>query len=231
MRAIMKAFKKAVALDSKVHKELRVKMPDDFSFMKEVEIVPLTYSEILTATMYYPVMFGLQDNAVFPFAVIGINNRNVFLRDNGTWKVDAIPNVCKNYPFGIVKEGEDYTIIFDEAFSDEEGFKLFEEEGDSEFFAKVKARLTELARDFYDAEEFSKEIFNSGLLKPLNLDIETKLGKMQFRNLLMANLEVLSNVQPEKLYSLNSKGYLLIIHAHYLSLRNFKIFDIFAEAQ
>jgi hypothetical protein len=227
----MKAFKKAVALDSKVHKELRVKMPVDFSFMKEVEIVPLTYSEILTATMYYPVMFGLQDNAVFPFAVIGINNRNVFLRDDGTWKVDAIPNVCKHYPFGIVKEGEDYTIIFDEAFSDEEGFKLFEEEGDSEFFAKVKARLTELARDFYDAEEFSKEIFNIGLLKPLNLDIETKLGKMQFRNLLMANLEVLSNVQPEKLYSLNSKGYLLIIHAHYLSLRNFKIFDIFAEAQ
>lgn len=52
---------------------------------------------------------------------------------------------------------------------------------------------------------------------------------MQFRNMLIANIEHMSRLQPEKLYNLNSKGYLLILHAHYLSLRNFKLFDIFAE--
>jgi len=36
-------------------------MPDNYSFMKDVEIVPLTYSEILSATMYYPVMFGYSE--------------------------------------------------------------------------------------------------------------------------------------------------------------------------
>ncbi len=228
MFGLMKAFKKAVALDSHVHRDLRIKMPYDYSFMKDVEIVPITYSEILTATMYYPVMFGSQEGNVFPFAVIGINGRNVFLDEKGNWKVDAVPNVCKYYPFGLIKEGQDYTIVFDELYTSPEGERLFDEEGnEGEFFSKIKAKLTELARDFHDVEEFSQEILKSGYLKPLNLDIETKLGKMQFRNMLMANLEAISVISPEKLYYLNAKGYLLILHAHYLSLRNFKLFDIF----
>ncbi len=230
MKAIMKAFRKAVALDSAVHRYLKVKMPENYSFMENVEVLPLTYSEILSATMYYPVMFGVQDKVVFPFAVIGINGKNVFLKNNGTWKIDTVPNICKHYPFGVLKEAEDYTIIFDEVYSSDDGERVFDDEGnETEFFSEIKQGLTELARDFHDAEECSKELFEGGLLKTLNLDIDTKLGKMQFRNILIANVEYLSRLQPEKLYSLNSKGYLLILHAHYLSLRNFKLFDIFAE--
>jgi len=43
--------------------------------------------------------------------VVGINNENVFLTEDGTWKVDVIPNVCKYYPFGVLKEADEYTII------------------------------------------------------------------------------------------------------------------------
>ncbi len=228
MKSLMKAFKKAIALDSTIHRYLKVKMPDNYSFMKDVEIVPLTYSEILSATMYYPVMFGVQDNTVFPFAVVGINNENIFLREDGTWKVDVIPNVCKYYPFGVLKEADEYTIIFDEIFASDDGQRLFDEEGaDTEFFSKIKAGLTELARDFRDAEDCANELFQEGYFMPLNIDVDTKLGKMKFRNMLMVNVEQFTRIQPEKLYALNSKGYLLILYAHYLSLRNFKLFDIF----
>jgi hypothetical protein len=228
MKALMKAFKKAIALDSTLHRELKVKMPDNLSFMEEVEIVPLTYSEILTATMYYPVMFGIQDNMVFPFAIIGINQKNIFLNNDGTWKVDVIPNICKLYPFGIFKDNDYYTIVVDETFVSEEGERLFDDDGnDTEFFSKIKAGLSELARDFHDAEEFSQEVFKNGYLQPLNLDINVKYGEMRLRNMLMANLDALSKLQPEKLYTLNSKGTLLILYAHYLSLRNFKLFDLF----
>lgn len=78
MKALMKAFKKAIALDSTLHRELKVKMPDNLSFMEEVEIVPLTYSEILTATMYYPVMFGIQDNMVFPLQLLELIKKTYF---------------------------------------------------------------------------------------------------------------------------------------------------------
>ncbi|MDW7998703.1 MAG: SapC family protein, partial [Thermodesulfovibrio sp.] len=198
MKAIMKAFKKAVALDSNVHRYLKVKMPENYLYMKDVEIVPLTYSELLSATMYYPVMFGIQEQTVFPFAVTGINNKNIFLKENGTWKIDAVLNICKHYPFGIFKEGDNYTIIFDETFASSEGERVFDDDGnETEFFLKIKAGLTELARDFHDALECSKELFESGYLKTINLDIDTKLGKMQFRNMLIANIEYLSRLQPE----------------------------------
>lgn len=229
MKALMKAFKKAVALDSKIHRNLKIKMPENYLYMEDVEVVPLTYSEILSATMYYPVMFGIQEGVVFPFAVIGVNGKNVFLKENGTWKTDVVPSVCKHYPFGVFKEGDDWTIIFDENFASSDGEAIFDEDGnETEFFSKIKAGLTRLARDFHDAENCSKELLEGGYLKPLNLDVDTKLGKIQFRNMLMANVEYLSKLQPEKLYLLNSKGYLLILYAHYLSLRNFKLFDIFA---
>lgn len=227
MKAIMRAFKQAIALDSYTHREIRVVMPKNYSFMRDVEIVPLTYSEILSATMYYPVMFGTQGGTVFPFAVLGVSGKNIFVTEDGSWKVDVIPNVCKHYPFGVLKEGDSYTIILDEFYASAQGERLFDEEGnDTEFFAKIKQGLTELARDFHDAEEFSKEISQGGLLQPLNLDVNTKHGSMEFRNMLIANLEALSKLQPEKLYNLNVKGTLLILNAHYLSLRNFKLFDI-----
>lgn len=230
MRALARIFKKAVALDSQTHRNIKVKMPQNYSFSENLEIVPLTYSEILSATMYYPVIFGIQDNAVFPFAIVGINNKNVFLNKDGGWKVEAVPNVCKHYPFGVLKEGNSYTIVFDEIFTSEDGERLFDDDGNlTEFFEKVKRALTELARDFHDAEQCAKELYESGHLKPLNLDIQIKAGKMELRNMLMVNIEQLSRLQPEKLYTLNSKGYLLILHAHYLSLRNFKLFDIFSD--
>lgn len=228
MKALIRAFKQAIALDNLTHREIRVVMPENYSFMRDVEIVPLTYSEILAATMYYPVMFGTQEGTVFPFAVLGVSGKNIFVTEDGRWRVDVIPNVCKHYPFGVLKEGDSYTIVLDEFYASPQGERLFDEEGnDTEFFSKIKQGLTELARDFHDAEEFAKEISQGGLLQPLNLDVNTKHGSMEFRNMLMANLEALSKLQPEKLYSLNVKGILLILNAHYLSLRNFKLFDIF----
>ncbi|MCS7203639.1 MAG: SapC family protein [Thermodesulfovibrio sp.] len=230
MKAIIRAFKKAIELDSLTHKHLITKMPENYLFMKDVEIVPLTYSEILSATMYYPVMFGVQENVVFPFAVIGINGRNLFLNDDGSWKVEVIPNVCKHYPFGVLKKNGEYSIIYDESYIISEGVRIFDDEGrETEFFSKIKLNLIELARDFNDALECSKELLEKGCLKLLNLEVDTKAGKMQFRNMLIANIENITKLQPEKLYSLNAKGYLLILHAQYLSLRNFKLFDIFVN--
>lgn len=228
MKALIRAFKKAVELDSKTHRNLITKMPQNYYFMREVEIVPLTYSEILSATMYYPVMFGIQENTVFPFAVVGVNGKNLFLNNDGSWKVDVIPNVCKHYPFGVLKKNGDYVIIYDENYTCSNGERIFDEEGnETEFFSRIKLNLTEFARDLNDALECCKELVQKGCLKTLNLEVDTKAGKMQFRNMLMANIENITKLQPEKLYSLNAKGYLLILHAQYLSLRNFKLFDIF----
>ncbi|MDM7202986.1 MAG: SapC family protein [Thermodesulfobacteriaceae bacterium] len=227
MKALMSAFKKAIILDSLKHREVRVRGVNDYSFMEGVEIVPLAFSEILSATMYYPVMFGVQGESIFPFAVLGANKKNVYLKEDGTWKVDYFPKVAKVFPFGLVREGEEYLVLLEEEYISEEGERLFDEDGkESEYFSQVKEELTALAKDLKEAEDFSQEVFKAGCLKVLNLETQSSLGKISFKNVLMTNIEVLSQMQPEKLYLYNLKSYLLILYAQYLSLRNFVLFEI-----
>ena len=230
MLSPFKAFKDPIIIDEEEHKDLRIVKPDDYSFMKEVEIVPLTFSELLSVSMYYPVMFGIFEGEIFPFAVLGINGKNVYLNEEGFFKVDVIPKVVKNYPFGVVrkKEGEavEWIVIVDKACEGEEGFRLFEGDEESDYLKSVKSELTELALDFQRVYEFTQEIARLNLLKPIDFTVSTKHGKAEFRRVLIGDVEALSRIQPEKLYFLNSSGYLPIVYSIYFSVRNFKLFDL-----
>jgi len=231
MIAPFRAFKKPVLLDEKEHKDLKIKKPLDYSFMQEVEIVPLGFSEILPASMYFPVMFGIQEGEIFPFAVLGVNQKNIFINKDGFWKVDVIPKVAQVYPFGIIKhkeqDKEGWSVIVDVAMSDSEGERIFEEDGEETvYFKSVKTELTDLAIDFQKAYEFCQEIYKEGCLKTINFEVTTKYGNMSFKNVLIGNIENLKKIQPEKLYYFNSLGYLPLIYAVYFSVRNFKLFDL-----
>ena len=46
MFAPFKAFKSPVILDVETHKDLKIAKPYDYSFMQDVETVPLTFSEL-----------------------------------------------------------------------------------------------------------------------------------------------------------------------------------------
>lgn len=224
------AFRDPIILDAEEHRDLKILKPDDYRFMEGVEIVPLTFSELLSVSMYYPVLFGLFEGEVFPFAVLGINGKNVYLNEEGFFKVDVIPKAIQSYPFGIFRKKEaeaiDWIVIVDRACESEEGFRLFEENGDSIFFKSVKSELTELALDFQRVYEFSQEIVKLNLLKPIDFNVSTKYGTADFRRVLIADIETLSKVQPEKLYFLNTSGYLPIIYSLYFSVRNFQLFNL-----
>lgn len=232
MLAPFKVFKNPVPLEKEVHQGLRVLRSFDYSFMKEVETVPLTFSELLSVSMYYPVMFGVFEEEIFPFAVLGINRKNVYLREDGFFKVDVIPRVVLAYPFGVVKRGKDdiegwVVIVDEECLSSDRGDFLFQENGEeTQFLKSVKTELTDLALDFKRVYEFSREIYDLGCLKSIDLRVSTKWGEAFFAKVLIGSIEVLSKLSPEKLYYLNVTGYLPIIYSIYFSVRNFKLFDL-----
>ncbi|BAU23056.1 hypothetical protein THC_0664 [Caldimicrobium thiodismutans] len=226
-----KAFKDPVILDPQEHRNLRIYKPENYSFMEGVEVVPLTFSELLSVSMYYPVMFGVFERELFPFAVLGVNGKNVYLNDEGFFKVDVIPSVVLSYPFGIVRKKEEenveWIVIVDKFCEDEKGERLFEDEGsDTPYFQSIKSQLTDLALDFHKVYEFTREIAELNLLKPIDFEVSNKYGTTRFRNVLIGNIESLSKIQPEKLYFLNTSGYLPIIYSIYFSVRNFKLFDL-----
>ncbi len=231
MFAPFRAFKNPVLLDEKEHQNLKIKKPLNYTFMKEVEVVPLGFSEILPATMYYPVMIGSHEGELFPFAVLGVERKNIFINEEGFFKVDVIPKVCEMYPFSVIKQRferrEEWAVVVDLECRTEEGERLFTEEGEeTSYFSEIKAKLTELAIDFQKAIEFCQEITQIGCVQSVNLKIECKHGKGIFKNVFIGNIETLRKIQPEKLYYLNTSGYLPLIYAIYFSARNFKLFDL-----
>jgi len=230
MKGLFSAFKSAIILDEKEHKDIKVKMPQDMKFMEKVEIVPLGLSEIIPASLFYPVMFGKQGDTIFPFAVVGAYKKSFYLDENGDWKVSVIPRMCKVYPFGIFQDGEEFLIVVDEPYISSEGEAIFNELGEeTPFFKEIRKELTELVKDLLSAMEFAQELYRNGCLKTINLDIQTSIGNFSFKNVLIGNIEALYRIQPEKLYYLNVNGYLPVLYATYYSVRNFELLKFIAK--
>jgi len=230
MEFLHAGFKKPEVLDSDKFKGVKFQFPKDYSFAKTLDAIPLGFKEILPATMYYPVFFAKHEDYILPFAVLGVNRRNVFVREDGTWKTKIIPSLIEVYPFGFSKKGEDYIVLIDAALKSEDGIALFDELGnETEDMKKYKEKLTYVAKDLEDALKFAKSIQELGLFTSINLEASTALGEVKVKNLISVDVAKFSSISPEKLWYLNTNGYLTILIAHYLSLRNFKLLEVWAE--
>ncbi len=222
-------MKKPNILEEEKHKNLRLTLPSDFSFLRKVVALPLGYSEIVAATMYYPVLFGIKESFIYPFAVLGVEEKNIFVNDEGQFIVDMIPKCAELYPFGVAKKGDDYLVVYDEKAEDSDGEPVFTEDGSfTPFFNQRKEELTNYAIDINQALEFAKNAYENGLLKFVEaLKIDTKHGSLMLKDVLIANaVEAIPKLSPEKLYHFNVTGYLPILYATYFSVRNFKLFDL-----
>jgi len=222
-------MKKPNILEEEKHKNLRLTLPSDFSFLRKVVALPLGYSEIVAATMYYPVLFGIKESFIYPFAVLGVEEKNIFVNDEGQFIVDMIPKCAELYPFGVAKKGDDYLVVYDEKAEDSDGEPVFTEDGSfTPFFNQRKEELTNYAIDINQALEFAKNAYENGLLKFVEaLKIDTKHGSLVIKDVLIANaVEAIPKLSPEKLYHFNVTGYLPILYATYFSVRNFKLFDL-----
>ncbi len=225
-----RAFKKPEILDESLHKDLKIKVPENFLFLKEVETVPVGFSEIIKLTMYYPLLIAKFEGVFFPFLIMGVNGKNLYINEEGKFKVPYNPKCVEIYPFFVVKNKEtgEWMVVFDEVCAGkEDGERLYDELGnETEFFKKVKSSLTFLAKEYEKALNFCEELDKAGLLHSINLDISCKYGQVTLQNVYILNIEVFYKLKPEFLYYLNSEGYLPTIYAMYFSARNFKLFDL-----
>ncbi|MGD9730866.1 MAG: SapC family protein [Desulfamplus sp.] len=95
-------FTKIEPLTQNNHQDIRFTQISNFDFAKKVSNAPISFSEFIHASKYYPIVF-IKDNPL-PVVLLSLNReQNNFINQDGSWKVPYVPAYFRQYPFLLVK--------------------------------------------------------------------------------------------------------------------------------
>lgn len=104
------------ALCAQEHNHASYKQDDDYSFAKNILIIPISMHELPLIARQYPIMF-MNQGMVQPIAILGTNGKqNSYIEKSGKWRDGYyIPAAIQTYPFALQKlpEKEAGILLFD----------------------------------------------------------------------------------------------------------------------
>ena len=201
-------------------------------FCKQLNAIPVSYTEFSVACRDYPLVFtsGDEGQTYAPVAVLGLTNgENLFLAEGGWEKNVYVPAYVRRYPFCMARvtldnvEQADRLICVEKAFLDDNGEPMFDAEGKAlPKWQPIEKLLQEYEADLERSREMSGILSDYALLEPFSMQAQTKAGAAM-------NLTGMFRVDEKKLEFLNAsqhknlikKGVMGRIYAHLISLDNF----------
>ena len=214
-------------LSRETHADWRL-LEGDAGFAADAAFVPIVAAEFARAGQNYPVVFAMPE--AVPVAVLGLEQRNLFVRD-GQWAEESyVPAYVRRYPFGFVATGEAGSFILAiDAGSDrvaedgEGGLALFE--------AGEPAERTRQALAFCDAYQAESETTRAVVdaLKAQDLLLERRadatlpdgrtFGLQGFQIVDAAKFAALDDAT---VLDWHKRGWLALVHFHLASLERFQ---------
>lgn len=199
--------------------------PGGFGFAGESNAIPLTSIEFGAAMRYYPIVFAAGDG--FPVAILGLNRSNGFI-DDDKWADDCyIPAYVRRYPFVFVDRSQDsFILAIDRAaphFAGGDGGTPLFSDGEP---TKIVSDVLTFCRDFHGAhiqtDAFVEALLAQDLLVDQRADARLDSGQTfmlsGFKIVDRTKFEALSD---ELVLDWHRKGWLALIHFHFLSLDRF----------
>lgn len=218
-----------------LYKNNKVKLPATGTvpeFCKNLNAIPISYTEFSVACRDYPLVFTSGDNgqSYAPVAVLGISDgENLFL-SSGVWDKNVyLPAYVRRHPFCMARvnldnvEQAERLICVEKEFIDDKGELMFDAEGKSVAkWQPIEKLLQEYEADLERGRELSAIVADYGLLEPFSMQAQTNAGAAM-------NLTGMYRVDEKKLEFLNAsqhknlikKGVMGRIYAHLISIDNF----------
>ncbi|MGB0494998.1 MAG: SapC family protein [Kangiellaceae bacterium] len=195
-----------VAVNSSVHKDIKVKEDKTFAHVKSQHMVPVVVHEFSKAAQEYPIIF-VKDSDGDKFravALLGLKaGENLFYSDD-VWRAQYVPESILGYPFILAPDNNDkekhVLVMNDESerlTTDEESDvvtrTLFDEEGNqSEFTVNLGKFLS---------EHLGKQIQTNAFIEKLN---ELKIIEKQ---VLEVNIGDKEKFNIDGVYIINEKSF------------------------
>ena len=217
-------FENAVPLSAEAHRDLRYKPIPDFSFSAGSTSAPVTYTEMLVAAKYYPLVFPKQGT---PVVLLGFEGRNAFVDDQGQWTAPYMPQHVGRYPFILGnsdKPGEMMVLVAPDApqFKTDGGEKLFDDEGnETAVLGRIKDYLRKFQQEAKKSEQLTRQLHDAEILE--EKVIQRKQGQAtqtMLTSFYVVDQDKFNALPDETILAWRRNGTLPLVYAHLLSLGN-----------
>lgn len=226
----MNFYGNAVALNRDRHKDLKMQVqPDHYAIARGTNSVLLAGTEFAEAAGDYPIIFVGQEGGPFTTAVlVGLDDKeNLFVSEEGVWEAGTyVPAFMRRYPFVLAgpDDAPTFTVCVDENYAgltNQGGEELFDEKGaESGYLKKVVEFLRLFHVEMQSTKAFATKLAELGLLTPKVISIEQSGQKKTLDGFWVVDEEKFRALQDPEVLGLMKTGYLGLVYAHLLSLKN-----------
>lgn len=222
-----------VPLDKVKHAKLTYTPSSDYSFSANVNAVPLLGPELAEAAFCFPIVFLPKGQGVLvPHAILGLDQRNIFVDDKGHWNAPYVPLYIANHPFSLVtvtdgKGGDPELVLgIDEdapQFKKKKGSALFDEEGKLIGIGQKAHEALGLQRRQQNVIAAAlAQVEEAGILEEQTITVRNGDTSRAVQGLRFANREKVMALPDDVLARWTRSNIMELLYAHWFSLQNFQ---------
>ncbi len=219
-------YKSVTILNSNEHRDFRFTPEKDFFFAKDMNVIPITFSEIRKLCCDYPVVYlGGESPSLAILVGIDKDGKNLAIDENGKFRGDYIPAFLRRYPFIMVKTGEEQMAlgcdIESGCFSSPEGQRIFDDEGKpTEILNNIGNFLKGLEDEFLITRNLVAELDRLGILEDRVLSIGEGDSAKKIGGFKTVEHEKMTALSDDILVDMVKKGWIEVITLQQFSLKN-----------
>ncbi len=217
----------------KTHKVRLLKPGEVPPFVRDLNAIPISYTEFAKVALDYPIVFtsGDKGETFAPVAVLGMTGgENLFVSNNAWAEKVYVPAYARRFPFCMARvtldkvEQQDRLICVEKEFADDTGEAMFDAKGEPlQKWKDIEKLLSEYEADLELSREMCGILGDYGLLEPFNMQATLSKGgaPMQLTGMYRVDEPKIEHLNSSQLKNLVKKGVLGRIYAHLVSLENF----------
>jgi len=225
-------YNNILALNTEEHKDLRLKIDNNFSIFSNTNALPIAGVEFIEASREHAIAFiDYQEEGIMPVYILGLrDNENLLLDSENNWKYNYVPAFVRRYPYIMIEPNEEdkSVVCIDadyEGINDPDGELIFtQKDGETKPTPKLEAAM-EMLQDFNAqlarTREFTKRLEEYDLLKEIAPQINLADGRnFSIGGVYTIDEEKLLKLEDEKALTLYRSGEMAWIYNHLASISN-----------
>lgn len=222
-------YNTVVPVSSRAHADLKFNTTPDFSFARNINVIPIAVEEFAIAQRFYPILFAPTGEG-HPMALVGLKEgENRFVNEKGEWRKGTyVPGYVRRYPFILARrdaQSDEFTLGMDDTSS-----RLSKAEGEPLFNGDKPSDLTNQAVEFCQNYEraahqtrlFCQVLKEHELLRTGEVQLMVNGKPTKYEGFRMVDEQKLNNLSEEVTAKLVKNGAITAIHAHLFSLAAFQ---------